>query len=90
MFVRFVLLLLIPFAAQAACPRGAEWYTVKPNSKLTTRPAYTLTDGVLVKTKDRAPVGATCDTRNWPTKASGKDLYASYDSTGTVALCSKR
>jgi len=66
-----------------------EWYTVKPNGKLATRPAYTLTDGVLVKTKDRAPVGATCDTSK-PTKPSGKDLYASYDSTGTVALCSKR
>lgn len=66
-----------------------EWYTVKPNGKLTTRPAYTLTNGALIKSKARAPVGATCDTRK-PTKPSGKDLYASYDSTDTVALCSKR
>ena len=76
--------LLMPIYANAAC------WKVKPNGKLTTRPAYTLVNGVLVKSKERAPVGATCDTRNWPTKPSGKDLYASYDSTGTVALCSKR
>ena len=66
-----------------------EWYKVKPNGKLSTRPAYTLVNGVLVKLKERAPVGATCDLRR-PTKPSNKDLYASYDSTGTVALCSKR
>ena len=84
-----VLALLAPLASQAGCLRG-EWYSVKPNGKLSTRPAYTLTNGVLVKSKERAPVGATCDTRNWPTKPSNKDLYASYDSTGTVALCSKR
>lgn len=82
------LLLLAPLAAQAGCLRG-EWYAVKPNGKLTTRPAYTLTNGALIKSKARAPVGATCDTRK-PTKPSGKDLYASYDSTDTVALCSKR
>lgn len=84
------LLILLPMAVQAQCLRGADWYVVKPNGKLPTRPAYTLTNGVLAKTKERAPVGATCDTRNWPTKPSGKDLYASYDSTDTVALCSKR
>jgi len=66
-----------------------EWYTVKPNGKALTRPAYTLTNGTLAKTKERAPVGATCDTSK-PTKPSGKDLYASYDSTDRVALCSKR
>ena len=82
-------LLLAPLAAQAGCLRG-EWYSVKPNGKLTTRPAYTLQGTTLIKSKERAPVGATCDTRNWPTKPSGKDLYASYDSTGKVALCSKR
>ena len=64
-------------------------YTVKPNGALTTRPAYTLVDGGLIKSKERAPVGATCDTSK-PTKPSHKDLYASYDSTSTVALCSKR
>jgi len=66
-----------------------EWYTVKPNGKSTTRPAYTLQAGGLIKSKERAPVGATCDTRK-PTKPSGKDLWASYDSTGLVALCTKR
>ena len=82
------LALLAPLATQAGCLRG-EWYAVKANGKLTTRPAYTLVDGVLIKSKERAPVGATCNLMR-PTKPSGKDLYASYDSTGTVALCSKR
>ena len=82
-----VLALLLPLSAQATC-HSEEWF-VKPNGKLTTRPAYTLTDGALVKSKERAPVGATCDTMR-PTKPSGKDLYASYDSTASVALCSKR
>ena len=66
-----------------------EWYTVKPNGKLPTRPAYTLVNGALIKSKARAPVGATCDLRK-PTKPSGEDLWASYDSTSLVALCSKR
>ena len=83
-----VIALLAPLASQAGCLRG-EWYAVKPNGKLSTRPAYTLVDSVLVKSKARAPVGAACDTSK-PTKPSNKDLYASYDSTGTVALCSKR
>ena len=76
--------LLLASQAMAAC----KWQ-VKPNGALTTRPAYTLVDGGLIKSKARAPVGATCDLTR-PTKPSGKDLYASYDSTGTVALCSKR
>ena len=84
------LLILLPMAVQAQCLRGADWYVVKPNGKLPTRPAYTLTNGVLTKTKDRAPVGATCDTQYKPTKPSGKDLWASYDSTDRVALCTKR
>ena len=65
-----------------------EWF-VKPNGAALTRPAYTLKDGVLVKSKARAPVGATCDLMR-PTKPSNKDLWASYDSTDKVALCSKR
>ena len=83
----FVLIctLLLASQASAACR-----YTVKPNGKYLTRPAYTLTNGVLAKTKERAPVGATCDTKYKPTKPSGKDLWASYDSTDKVALCSKR
>ena len=84
-----IVIALLPLAASATCPQVCEWYTVKDNGALLTRPAYTLVDGVLVKSKERAPVGATCDTSK-PTKPSHKDLYASYDSTGTVALCSKR
>lgn len=79
-----VVALLLALPATAACR-----YTVKPNGKLPTRPAYTLTNGALIKSKARAPVGATCDTRK-PTKPSNKDLYAPYDSTSLVALCSKR
>ena len=84
----FYLLLLFSLSAHAVCGE-VEWF-VKPNGKLPTRPAYTMTDGKLIKSKERAQVGATCDTRNWPTKPSHKDLYASYDSTGAVALCTKR
>ena len=76
--------LLLASQASAAC----KWQ-VKPNGKQLTRPAYTMTSGVLVKSKERAPVGATCDLK-LPSKPSNKDLYASYDSTGLVALCSKR
>ena len=94
--------LLLPSLSQAQClcevwhvdtpvvvECDCEWYAVKPNGALTTRPAYTLVDGVLVKSKERAPVGATCDLTK-PTKPSNKDLYAGYDNTGLVALCSKR
>ena len=84
-----MVLSLLPLAAGAACLQSCEWYAVKENGALTTRPAYTLVAGGLIKSKVRAPVGATCDLTK-PTKPSNKDLYASYDSTGTVALCSKR
>ena len=87
-FLVALIVLLMPIFGQAQCLRG-EWYKVKPNGRATTRPAYTLVDGGLIKSKARAPVGATCDLTK-PTKPSNKDLYASYDSTGTVALCSKR
>ena len=79
-----VLGLLLASQASAAC----KWQ-VKPNGKALTRPAYTLVAGGLIKSKVRAPVGATCDTSK-PTKPSGKDLYASYDGTDKLALCSKR
>lgn len=82
-----MIVLLSQLAAQAQCLSG-DWYTVKPNGKLPTRPAYTLVDGGLIKSKERAPVGATCDMTR-PTKPSGKYLYASYDGTSTVTLCSK-
>ena len=101
--ISLALCLLLPSLSQAQClcerwhvdtpvvvACDCEWYAVKPNGKLSTRPAYTLVNGGLIRSKERAPVGATCDTRNWPTKPSGKDLYASYDSTAKVALCSKR
>ncbi len=78
-----IVALLMPIYANAGC------WKVKPNGTQLTRPAYTLTDGVLVKSASRAWVGSQCDLTK-PTKPSNKDLYASYDSTGTVALCSKR
>ena len=83
-----VLALLLPLSAQAAECGEVEWF-VKPNGTQLTRPAYTLKDGALVKSASRAWVGSQCDLTR-PTKPSNKDLYASYDSTGTVALCSKR
>ena len=86
--LKLTLLLALCPSVFAQCLRG-EWYSVKPNGNLTTRPAYTLVDGGLIKSKERAPVGATCDLTK-PTKPSNKDLYASYDSTDLVALCSKR
>lgn len=82
-------LLLIPLSAQAAECGEVEWF-VKPNGAALTRPAYALIDGALSKRSvDRAWVGTQCDLRR-PTKPSGKDLWASYDSTSLVALCSKR
>ncbi len=87
MFRLVVLALLLPLSAQASC-HSVEWF-VKPNGKQLTRPAYTLKDGALVKSASRAWVGTKCDTMR-PTKPSNKDLYASYDSTDLVALCSKR
>ena len=86
--LRLALLLFIPLSAQAAECGEVEWF-VKPNGKQLTRPAYTLKDGALVKSASRAWVGSQCDLTK-PTKPSNKDIYASYDSTGSVALCSKR
>ena len=85
----FMVLSLLPLAAGAACLQSCEWYAVKENGALTTRPAYTLVAGGLIKSKVRAPVGATCNL-NLPSKQRGKDVYASWDASGTVALCSKR
>ncbi len=79
--VTALLVLLLAMPAMAVC------WKVKPNGKLTTRPAYTLVDGGLVKSKVRAPVGATCDLTR-PSKPSGKYVYASWGHN-TVALCSK-
>ena len=86
--LRLALLLFIPLSAKAAECGEVEWF-VKPNGTQLTRPAYTLQGGALIKSASRAWVGSQCDLTK-PTKPSHKDLYASYDSTGTVALCSKR
>ena len=83
-----VLALLLPLSAQAAECGEVEWF-VKPNGTQLTRPAYTLQGVALVKSASRAWVGTKCDLTK-PTKPSNKDIYASYDSTGTVALCSKQ
>ena len=81
-------LLLVSFVAQAAECGEVEWF-VKPNGTQLTRPAYTLQGVALVKSASRAWVGTKCDLTK-PTKPSNKDLYASYDSTDKLALCSKR
>lgn len=90
--IRLLCLLLISSNVCATCHQ-TYWYSVKPNGKALTRPAYILKDGVLgKKVVARAWIGSTCDTKTKPTLPSknGKDLYASYDSTGLVALCSKQ
>ena len=88
MFRLVVLALLLPLATQAAECGEVEWF-VKPNGMQLTRPAYTLKDSALTKSASRAWVGTKCDMAK-PTRPSGKDLYATFDSTDLVALCSKR
>lgn len=83
-----VALLLIPLAAHSACPAPDPVYRVKPNGTHTTRPAYTLQGTTLIKSKVRAPVGATCDLTK-PHKRTATAIYAQWGMDGTVALCSK-
>jgi hypothetical protein len=78
------LLCTLLLASQA----GAACYKVKPNGKLTTRPAYALQGTTLIKSKVRAPVGALCNPK-LSSKPSGRDVYAAWGPAGTVALCSK-
>lgn len=82
------LVLLLPLSALAAECGEVEWF-VKPNGTQLTRPAYTLKAGALKMSASRAWVGTQCDMTR-PSKQSGKDVYASYDSTDKVALCTKR
>lgn len=90
-FKNLLIVLLLPLSSQAECTCvHRDWYAVKPNGAVPTRPAYTFTNGVLgKKVVDRVPIGYTCDIDK-PTKKSGKDLWAQYDSTGLVTLCVKQ
>lgn len=73
-------------------PRVYVW-KVKANGLSTTRPVYTLTNGVRGTTAlgVRATVGQPCDELR-PTLASGSDLWAEFGPSfapGQVALCAK-
>lgn len=72
-------------------PPAPQW-KVKANLSSTTRPAYTLVDGVRgTKEVGRATVGALCDSKR-PSLASGMDLWAEFApafAPGVVALCSR-
>lgn len=62
-------------------------WVVKRINDQTTRPAYTLINGVLgTKEMARATIGMPCDITK-PTLASGTYRYAQYDATGYVTLC---
>lgn len=80
-------------AAAAPAPEPAMQYAVKANGTATTRPAYSLTEGVRgTKEVARAAVGQPCKTDR-PTLASGSDLWAEFGTDfkpGMVALCSKK
>lgn len=67
-------------------------WRVKPNGTALTRPAYTLTNGVLGTTiAGRAPVGAVCDLLRPTAPATGGDLRAQWagGTAGLVTICSK-
>ena len=69
--------------------KPAVW-KVKPNGTATTRPAYTLVNGVLgTKEAGRATVGAVCDVTRSMAPATGGDLRAEYGITGLVTICTK-
>jgi hypothetical protein len=65
-------------------------WKVKPNGTATTRPAYTLTNGVLgTKEAGRATVGAVCDMQRPTAPATGGDIRAEYGKAGLVTICAK-
>jgi len=78
------------WAAWTAEFKHAQW-KVKPNGAATTRPAYTLVDGVLgTKEAGRASVGAACDVTRPIAPANGGDLRAEYGFQGLVTICTKQ
>lgn len=65
-------------------------WRVKPNGTATTRPAYTLTNGVLgTKEAGRALVGALCDLTKPTAPATLGDIRAEYGAPGLVTICTK-
>lgn len=79
---------LAGYVKPAPPPPPVVW-KVKVNGTATTRPAYTLIEGIRGdKEAGRAPVGAVCNITK-PTLASGADLWASYSELPLVALCAK-
>lgn len=68
-------------------------YAVKANGTSTTRPVYTLVNGVRgTSSVGRATVGERCNVTR-PTLASGADLWAEFGPgfvSGVVALCAKQ
>ena len=65
-------------------------WKVKPNGTATTRPAYTLSNGVLgTKEAGRAAIGAVCDVTK-PTAPAGSDIRAEYGISGLVTICTKQ
>ncbi len=69
--------------------KPAVW-KVKTNGTATTRPAYTLVNGVLgAKEAGRAAVGAVCDVTK-PTAPAGSDIRAEYGTQGVVTICEKQ
>ena len=69
--------------------KPAVW-RVKANGTATTRPAYTLRNGVLgTVTAGRATVGAVCDMQRPTAPATGGDIRAEYGTPGLVTICVK-
>lgn len=65
-------------------------WRVKYNGLYLTRPAYTLTNGVLgTVVVGRAPVGALCDLSKPTAPATLGDIRAEYGTPGLVTICTK-
>lgn len=76
------------WAAWTAGFKAPAW-RVKPNGTATTRPAYTLSAGVLgAREAGRATVGALCNTGK-PYLIAGADIRAEYGPAGLVTICAR-
>jgi hypothetical protein len=84
-----------PADAIALCKERADIlkppvWRVKANGTSTTRPAYSLTNGVLgIVIVARAPVGAVCDLTKPTAPATLGDIRAEYGIARVVTICSK-
>ena len=76
-------------AERAAILKPPVW-RVKANGTSTTRPAYSLTNGVLgTVIVARAPVGAVCDLTKPTAPATLGDIRAEFGVARVVTICSK-